>query len=287
MAALIAGVISATLGSYYLAQGSAWPSSDLDGHIATIELYRTSLEQGVFWPYDRTAAFGCDGIAYYGWFFDIMLGFVALVLQHLGVVSSAACTVIGTILAALALLPLTASWTAAQCAGPLTDRTDRQWVHVAGALASFTFLAGFSGDGLTGIGMGTVAMGMLNQVVGWNLLLLLIGAAARTVQRTDQQLVDGAVVVSTAALLSTHTLSSLAGAIALIPFISRAPKRLLVSGLLGTCLALGSIAAVMAVSDRLAPLAPWKSLSASDPLLAVAGSVLAGQGMERFLIPAS
>ncbi len=79
VAPLVAGALTVAFSCNHLVDGSLWPSSDLEGHVAMIELYRSSLAHGIVWPYDHGAAFGTDGIPYYAWPFELLLGALAQV----------------------------------------------------------------------------------------------------------------------------------------------------------------------------------------------------------------
>lgn len=87
----------------FLFRATVWPSGDFDGHLATIELYRSALAQGVWWPYDYHAGLGNDAVPFYGWYFELLIGFVALILSWI-LSPQVASTVAGVSMAVAALV---------------------------------------------------------------------------------------------------------------------------------------------------------------------------------------
>ncbi len=290
LAPLLAAGVLLAIGVDRLVRGGTWPSSDLDSHVATIDLYRRALLDGVVWPYDRSAAFGHDGTPYYGWWCELALGALAVLVGKLGAAAPAALVAMGAIVAALAALPLAAAWCARQVVPAATPAARRHVLH-AGALAAFAWLACPNTDLISGTGLdGAVRMGMLNQAIGWVLLLLLAGCCARAVAAPRAQRVHLPLVLCVAALLMSHAQTALAAALVLAVAAWRRPLVLLASGALGVLLAAGSLSALVVLADRLVPLYPWHHLSGYDPLLALLGPLLLGGDATAFpaalLLPA-
>jgi hypothetical protein len=282
LAPLLAAGVLLAIGVDRLARGGTWPSSDLDSHVATIDLYRRALLDGVVWPYDRSAAFGHDGTPYYGWWCELALGALAALVGKLGAAAPAALVAMGAIVAALAALPLAAAWCARQVVPAATPAARRHVLH-AGALAACAWLACPNTDLISGTGLdGAVRMGMLNQAIGWVLLLLLAGCCARAVAAPRAQRVHLPLVLCVAALLMSHAQTALAAALVLAVAAWRRPLVLLVSGALGVLLAAGSLSALVVLADRLVPLYPWHHLSGYDPLLALLGPLLLGGDATAF-----
>lgn len=265
-----------------------WPSSDLEGHVATVELYRTALSHGICWPYDHAAAFGTDAIPYYGWLWELLLGAVALVLGLLGVPAPAVVVTLGVTVLAVVALPLVAAWCTLQLVPPAWAVRRRTVLTHAGALAAWSFLATASGDGITGYGSGAVRMGLVEQLVGWNLVLLVLGCAARVVHRgEDRWAIDRPLAVAIALVVLVHSLSALAAALLLLALLPGAPRRLGCSGLVGLAGAGAGVAAVLACADRLTPDIPWMDTAGCDPLLALLSPLVFGSGLARWLPPAA
>ncbi len=282
LAPLIAAGVILAIGVDRLARGGTWPSSDLDSHVATVDLYRRSLLDGVVWPYDRSAACGHDGTPYYGWWCELALGALAVLAGKLGAAAPAALVAMGAVVAALTALPLAAAWCARQLVPAATPDARRHVLH-AGALAAFAWLACPNTDLISGTGLdGAVRMGMVNQAIGWVLLLLLAGCCARAVAAPSAQRLHAPLALCVAALLLCHAQTALAAALVLAVAAWRRPLVLLVSGVVGVLLAAGSLSALVVLADRLVPIYPWHHFSGYDPLLAVLGPLLLGEDASAF-----
>lgn len=271
LAPLIAATVVAAVASQSLAAPDCWPSSDLDGHIATIDLYRNALTHGVCWPFDRGAAFGHDAVPGYAWPFELLLGALAWLAARCGAADPARVVAVATIVATAAALPPICAWAAAR----LTTG-DRRVASHAGALIGVAFLALPNADGATGHGMGAItAMGMINQGVGWCLLAALAGRTA-TVDGSDpaRWRIDPALAALWAAVISVHTLSAIAGAVVLAVAALRHPRLVLPSLVAGAAAAAMAVSAIVATGARQLA-GPWfLHHTGTDAFLALAGPLL-------------
>ena len=263
LAPLIAAAMALSFAMAGLAHGALWPSSDLEGHVAAVELFRQGLTQGLLWPFDRRSAGGCDAASFYAWPCELGLAGAAQIVVVMGVAHAARWVVMATLVGGVCALPLSAAWCArhlARAQGAAAPAA-RQAAH-AGALSAWVFLATHSADGMSGYGMDAVALGLLEQILGWNLVLLVAGrAAAPSRARWDPWL-----CLEVAGLIGLHSLSALCGAVLLACAMVEAPGRILPAALVGAGGGAMSLAALAHVQGRLLQERPWMHLQGEDAL---------------------
>jgi len=253
-----------------LQHGTLGPSSDLEGHVAAVELFRQGLTHGLLWPFDRRSAGGCDAAAFYAWPCELGMAGVAQLLVLIGVAHAARWVVMVALVGGVCALPLSAASCARRLAlaqgGPAPGaaaQAARQAAH-AGALGAWLFLATHSADGMSGYGMDAVGLGLLEQILGWNLLLLVAArAAVPSPARWDPWL-----SLAIAGLIGLHSLSALAGAVVLGLAALAAPGRILPAAILGAGGGAMSLTALGHVHGRLLQERPWMHLQGEDPLCA-------------------
>ncbi len=264
----------------------AWPSSDLDGHIATIALYARALGDGQPWPYDHASGLGADAIPYYGWGLELALGACARSLMALGGLAALPAATIVAVLATVlgvAALSVSAAWCAQQLSAAAHGTRARAIAGCAGAGAAWVFLAAGAGDGYSGYGMEAVQIGLLPQTIGWSLLLVCAGAAAG--ERRGRGL-DAALALALGGLALAHALSAAAGAVVAACAAARAPRRVAVSALAALAVGAAGMASVAAAHARLTPERPWCAIDGADPLLAVLAPLAMGDGAARLALGA-
>ena len=269
-----------------LQRGALWPSSDLEGHVDAVELFRQGLTHGLIWPFDRRSAGGCDAAAFYAWPCELGLAGIAQLLVLLGVAHAARWVVMAALVGGVCALPLSAAWCARRLAlapgaagGGAADpsaaaQAGCQAAH-AGALGAWVFLATHTSDGMSGYGMDAVGLGLLEQILGWNLLLL-VAARAAVPARVAW---DAWLSLLIAGVIGVHALSALAVAVVLGLTLRAAPRRLLRAAALGVGGGAMSLAALAHVHGELLQERPWMALRGEDPLCAWLDRLLvAGHG---------
>ena len=92
-----------------LQHGTLGPSSDLEGHVAAVELFRQGLTHGLLWPFDRRSAGGCDAAAFYAWPCELGMAGVAQLLVLIGVAHAARWVVMVALVGGVCALPLSAA----------------------------------------------------------------------------------------------------------------------------------------------------------------------------------
>jgi hypothetical protein len=269
--------MSLAFASAALARGETWPSSDLDGHVAMVEFYRQALAQGVLWPYDRASGGGMDALPYYAWPWELLLALLAQGLQLLGVIHGALWVCLTGMLATLMALPVSAAWC---CEQAVDDGVRSRHAGHAGALAAWVFLATRSTDGMSGYGGDFPSLGLFEQGVGWNLLLILAGSLARPCDPARLDLRSGAML---SLVLLVHSMSALCAGILLLVCAWREPRRALGALGVGVCAGAINLAVVYQVHGEILTLPEWARLSGEDGVLALFDPLWLGQNPARAL----
>lgn len=205
----------------FLIRATVWPAGDFDGHLATIELYRSSLAQGVLWPYDYHAGLGNDAVPYYGWYFELLCGFLALVVSW-ALSSTVAVTIVGVSIgyAALAVLP----WIFAEA----LELENASWVLTALLLSAL--FACLPSDTFTPNGGSMIFdFGMLTSFVGL-VLLVWFTVLLQRYEQDDKTEFGVAIPLVLAAITGTHPLSAflagvLTGLSGIVVLFTRRPKK--------------------------------------------------------------
>lgn len=258
--------------------GVDYPSSDLDGHIATIDLFRNAFGEGVLWPFDRFTGFGDDAVPYYSWPLKYLLGIIAFFLGNCGLSDPSQIVMQSTIALACSILPLAMAWCAGQIMADFGSSAS-WYAKQGGAIGALAWLSLKTCDGFVGYGIATINIGLSYQVLGWVGFLLTIGATCRCFRMSQTKGMlhfgfDPIVCIFVAFLATCHTMSMLAATIIILPFISLRPFYIGTSCVIGGLFALPAIIPTIAAGDRLSQISwmhAWKGVIGPDSIMAVFG----------------